>query len=125
MLLVGGGLNCFSDRVRDRLGIDFTRANVLEVESGPNCGQLTGRVVQQAWGDICDGAEKRRTLLEVASLLGITPAQCIAMDYGYNDLPMIVAAGLAVAYHAKPPVRAKDQASFEPSELYRPLVVLR
>src|SRR5690606_41804480 len=53
----------------------------------------------------CDGAEKRRTLLEVASLLGIEPAQCIAMGDGSNDLPMMGAAGLSVAYHAKPVVR--------------------
>ena len=111
--------------MRDRLGIDFTRANVLEVESGPNCGQLTGRVVQQAWGDICDGAEKRRTLLEVASLLGITPAQCIAMGDGANDLPMMGAAGLSVAYHAKPAVRAQAQVSIEQGGLDRLLEVLR
>ncbi|EWS59105.1 Phosphoserine phosphatase [Hydrogenophaga sp. T4] len=87
VLLVSGGFTYFTDRVRDRLGIDFTRSNVLEIESGPNCGQLTGRMVDQSWGDICDGAEKRRTLLEVASLLGIEPRQCIAMGDGANDLP--------------------------------------
>uniref|UniRef100_UPI002FC961F1 phosphoserine phosphatase SerB n=1 Tax=Hydrogenophaga sp. TaxID=1904254 RepID=UPI002FC961F1 len=53
VLLVSGGFTFFSERVRQTLGIDFTRANVLEVESGPNCGQLTGRMVDQAWGDIC------------------------------------------------------------------------
>ena len=121
VLLVSGGFTFFSDRVRDRLGIDFTRANVLEVESG----QLTGRMVDQAWGDICDGAEKRRTLLEVASLLGITPAQCIAMGDGANDLPMMGAAGLSVAYHAKPAVRAQAQVSIEQGGLDRLLEVLR
>src|SRR6185437_10848590 len=55
-LLVSGGFTFFSDRVRDRLGIDFTRSNVLEIEAGA----LTGRMVVQPWGDICDGAEKRR-----------------------------------------------------------------
>ncbi|OGB98994.1 MAG: phosphoserine phosphatase SerB, partial [Burkholderiales bacterium RIFCSPLOWO2_12_FULL_67_210] len=63
VLLVSGGFTYFTDRVRDRLGIDFTRSNVLEIESGPNCGQLTGRMVDQPWGDICDGAEKRKMLL--------------------------------------------------------------
>ena len=125
VLLVSGGFTFFSERVRDLLGIDFTRANVLEVESGPNCGQLTGRVVEQAWGDICDGAEKRRTLLEVASLLGIAPAQCIAMGDGANDLPMMGAAGLSVAYHAKPAVRAQAQVSIEQGGLDRLLEVLR
>src|SRR5438105_1569736 len=75
-LLVSGGFTFFTDRIRDRLGLDFARSNVLEVESGANCGQLTGRMVDQPWGDICDGAEKRRTLLEVSTLLGLQPAQC-------------------------------------------------
>jgi phosphoserine phosphatase len=59
--------------MRDTLGIDFTRSNMLEVESVEN-GQLTGRMVDQPWGDICDGAEKRRMLLETcAQLMGIDP----------------------------------------------------
>ena len=125
VLLVSGGFTFFSDRVRDRLGIDFTRANVLEVESGPNCGQLTGQVVDQAWGDICDGAEKRRTLLEVASLLGIEPDECIAMGDGANDLPMMHASGLSVAYHAKPAVRTQAQVAINQGGLDRLLEVLR
>ncbi len=125
VLLVSGGFTYFTDRVRDRLGIDFTRSNILEIESGPNCGQLTGRMVDQAWGDICDGAEKRRTLLEVASLLGIEPSQCIAMGDGANDLPMMDAAGLSVAYHAKPKVRAQAMVAINTGGLDRLLEVLR
>jgi phosphoserine phosphatase len=125
VLLVSGGFTFFSERVRERLGIDFTRANVLEVESGPNCGQLTGRMVDQPWGDICDGAEKRRTLLEVASLLGIEPSQCIAMGDGANDLPMMGVAGLSVAYHAKPAVRAQAMVAINEGGLDRLLTVLR
>ena len=125
VLLVSGGFTYFTDRVRDRLGIDFTRSNILEVESGPNCGQLTGRMVDQSWGDICDGAEKRRTLLEVASLLGIAPAQCIAMGDGANDLPMMAAAGLSVAYHAKPKVREQAMVAINEGGLDRLLEVLR
>jgi phosphoserine phosphatase len=125
VLLVSGGFTFFSERVRERLGIDFTRANVLEVESGPNCGQLTGRMVDQPWGDICDGAEKRRTLLEVASLLGIEPSQCIAMGDGANDLPMMGVAGLSVAYHAKPAVRAQAMVAINEGGLDRLLHVLR
>ena len=123
VLLVSGGFTYFTDRVRDRLGIDFTRSNVLEIESGPNCGQLTGRMVDQAWGDICDGAEKRRTLLEVASLLGIEPGQCIAMGDGANDLPMMGVAGLSVAYHAKPAVRAQAMVAIKEGGLDRLLEV--
>lgn len=125
VLLVSGGFTFFSERVRQTLGIDFTRANVLEVESGPNCGQLTGRMVDQPWGDICDGAEKRRTLLEVASLLGIEPSQCIAMGDGANDLPMMGVAGLSVAYHAKPAVRAQAMVAIHDGGLDRLLEVLR
>ena len=125
VLLVSGGFTFFSERVRQTLGIDFTRANVLEVESGPNCGQLTGRMVDQTWGDICDGAEKRRTLLEVASLLGIEPSQCIAMGDGANDLPMMGVAGLSVAYHAKPAVRAQAMVAINEGGLDRLLEVLR
>jgi len=125
VLLVSGGFTFFASRVRDTLGIDFLRANVLEIESGPNCGQLTGRMVDQAWGDICDGAEKRRTLLEVASLLGIEPSQCIAMGDGANDLPMMGAAGLSVAYHAKPKVREQAMVAINQGGLDRLLEVLR
>ena len=125
VLLVSGGFTFFSERVRQTLGIDFTRANVLEVESGPNCGQLTGRMVDQPWGDICDGAEKRRTVLEVASLLGIEPSQCIAMGDGANDLPMMGVAGLSVAYHAKPAVRAQAKVAINEGGLDRLLEVLR
>ena len=105
VLLVSGGFTFFTDRVRDRLGIDFTRSNVLEIRSGPNCGQLTGRMVDQPWGDICDGEEKKRILLQTCAALGIEPQQAIAVGDGANDLPMMGEAGLSVAYHAKPKVR--------------------
>ena len=125
VLLVSGGFTFFTDRIRDRLGIDFARSNVLEVQEGV----LTGRMVDQPWGDICDGAEKRRTLLEVASLLDIEPSQCIAMGDGANDLPMMAACsdagGLSVAYHAKPAVREQAMVSIEQGGLDRLLEVLR
>jgi phosphoserine phosphatase len=101
VLLVSGGFTHFTDRVRDQLGIDFTRSNLLEVQNDA----LTGRMVDQAWGDICDGDEKRTMLLQTCAHLGITPAQAIAMGDGANDLPMMNAAGLSVAYQAKPAVR--------------------
>lgn len=125
VLLVSGGFTFFAERVRDTLGIDFMRANVLDVRSGPNCGELTGQLVEQAWGDICDGAEKRRTLLEVASLLNIEPSQCIAMGDGANDLPMMGVAGLSVAYHAKPKVREQAMVAINEGGLDRLLEVLR
>ncbi len=125
VLLVSGGFTYFADRVRERLGIDFARSNVLEIESGPNCGVLTGRMVDQTWGDICDGAEKCRTLIEVASLMGIPMSQTIAMGDGANDLPMMAAAGLSVAYHAKPKVREQAMVAIQSGGLDRLLEVVR
>ncbi len=120
-LLVSGGFTYFSDRVKSHLGIDFARSNVLEIDNGV----LTGRMVDQAWGDICDGAEKRRTLLEMASLLGIDPAETIAVGDGANDLPMMGEAGLSVAFHAKPAVRAQAKVAINQGGLDRLLEVLR
>ncbi|MDI9333432.1 MAG: phosphoserine phosphatase SerB [Cytophagales bacterium] len=101
LLLVSGGFTFFSDRVVKRLGFDYARANVLEIEDG----LLTGRVIQQTWGDIVDGEEKKKMLLETAKQLGLQPHQLIAVGDGANDLPMMSVAGLSVAYHAKPKVR--------------------
>lgn len=120
-LLVSGGFTFFADRVKAGLGMDFARANQLEVEDG----HLTGRLIEQCWGDICDGAEKRRTLLEVASLMGIAPSQAIAVGDGANDLPMMGAAGLSVAYHAKPAVRAQAKVAINSGGLDRLLEILR
>src|SRR5438093_1094739 len=100
-LLVSGGFTFFTDRVRDRLQLDFTRSNVLAVADGA----LTGTMVDQPWGDICDGAEKRRMLLQTCERLGLSPKQAIAIGDGANDLPMMGEAGVSVAYHAKPKVR--------------------
>jgi phosphoserine phosphatase len=125
VLLVSGGFTFFTDRIRDRLGIDFTRSNVLEIESGPNCGQLTGRMVDQPWGDICDGDEKRKMLLETCAQLGISSKQAIAMGDGANDLPMMAEAGLSVAYHAKPKVREQAMVAINEGGLDRLLEVLR
>ena len=125
VLLVSGGFTFFTDRVRDTLGIDFTRSNVLEVESGPNCGQLTGRMVDQDWGDICDGDEKRRMLLQTCTQLGIDPKQAIAMGDGANDLPMMGVAGLSVAYQAKPAVRAQAMVAINSGGLDRLLEVVQ
>ncbi|MDP2819196.1 MAG: phosphoserine phosphatase SerB [Polaromonas sp.] len=120
VLLVSGGFTFFTDRVRDELGIDYTRSNVLEVEDG----LLTGRMVGQSWGDICDGEEKKKMLLETCAMLGITPAQAIAMGDGANDLPMMSVAGLSVAYHAKPAVRAQAMVAINEGGLDRLLEVL-
>lgn len=120
-LLVSGGFTFFSDRVRQRLGLDFARANVLEVVDG----HLTGQLVDRPWGDIVDGAEKRRVVLEVCELMGIEPEQAIAVGDGANDLPMMSVAGLSVAYHAKPAVREQAMVSIESGGMDRLLELLR
>jgi phosphoserine phosphatase len=119
-LLVSGGFTYFTDRVRDQLGIDFTRSNVFQIE---NC-LLTGRMVDQPWGDICDGEEKRRMLLQTCQDLGISPAQSIAMGDGANDLPMMGVAGLSVAYQAKPKVREQAMVAIHAGGLDRLLEVV-
>ena len=121
VLLVSGGFTFFANRVKARLNIDFAKSNQLEVAAGA----LTGGLVMQSWGDICDGEEKRRTVLEVASLLGIEPVQCIAMGDGANDLPMMGAAGLSVAYHAKPKVREQAMVAINEGGLDRLLEVVK
>jgi phosphoserine phosphatase len=130
-VLVSGGFTFFTDRVRDRLKIDYTRSNVLEIEGGALTGRglegavLTGRLVDQPWGDICDGEEKRRMLLETCGQLGIDPAQSIAVGDGANDLPMMAAAGLSVAYRAKPRVRDAAMVAIDEGGLDRLLEVVR
>ena len=114
-LLVSGGFTFFTDRVRDLLHMDFTRSNVFEIENS----QLTGRMVDQAWGDICDGEEKRRMLLATCEALGISSQQAIAMGDGANDLPMMSVAGLSVAYHAKPKVREAAHVAIDQGGLDR------
>ncbi len=120
VLLVSGGFTFFAERLRERLGLDYVRANLLEQVDGV----LTGRVLPQAWGDVCDGAVKRATLLDVASLLGLAQDQTIAVGDGSNDIPMMQAAGLSVAFHAKPRVREVADVAIETGGLDRLLTVL-
>ncbi len=124
-LLVSDGFTYSPDRVRDTLGIDDTRSNVFEIIEG----HLTGRMVDQPWGDICDGEEKKRMLLDTCARYGIGLAQAIAMGDGANDLPMMKACadagGLSVAYHAKPKVREQAMVSIETGGLDRLLEVIQ
>jgi phosphoserine phosphatase len=120
-LLVSGGFTFFSDRVCERLQIDEARANVLEIAAGV----LTGRLVDQPWGDICDGAEKRRAVVQACARLGIEPKQAIAVGDGANDLPMMNAVGLSIAFHAKPAVQAQAMLAIVEGGLDRALETLR
>jgi phosphoserine phosphatase len=121
VLLVSGGFTYFANRLCERLKLDYCRANVLEVTQGV----LTGRMVDQPWGDICDGAEKRSMLLQMCDTLGINLKQTIAMGDGANDLPMMSVAGLSVAYHAKPAVREFANVSIESGGLDRLLALFQ
>jgi len=120
-LLVSGGFTYFSERVRHRLGLDFARANTLGIANG----KLTGTLLERPWGDICDGAEKRRVVLEVCELMGIEASQAIAVGDGANDLPMMAAAGLSIAYHPKPAVRELALISIMSGGMDRALEVLQ
>lgn len=120
VLLVSGGFTHFTDRIRDRLGIDYTRSNVLAIEDG----KLAGTMIDQPWGDICDGEEKKKMVLETCAQLGISPQQAIAVGDGANDLAMMSVAGLSVAYHAKPKVREQAKVAINAGGLDRLLEVL-
>jgi phosphoserine phosphatase len=120
-LLVSGGFTFFSDRVCERLKIDYKRANVLEFGADHT---LTGGLVMQSWGDICDGEEKKRMLLQICGVLGISPSQAIAVGDGSNDLPMMSVAGLSIAYHAKPAVRKKAMLAINEGGMDDALAVL-
>ena len=98
-LLVSGGFTFFTERLKQRLGLDYTHANELEIVDG----KLTGKVL----GGIVDAEEKQRTVERVCAQMGITPAQAIVMGDGANDLKMMGIAGLSVAFRAKPVVRSQ------------------
>jgi phosphoserine phosphatase len=119
-LLVSGGFTFFSERVRALLKLDFARANMLEVADGA----LTGLLLERPWGEIVDGAEKRRVLLEVCELMGIAPSQAIAVGDGANDLPMMGVAGLSIAFHPKPAVLEQAMLSITSGGMDRALTLL-
>ena len=119
-VLVSGGFTYFSDKVQQMLGLDMARANALEVVDD----HLTGNLLMQDWGDICDGDMKRQTVLALCAQLGCTPDQAIAVGDGANDLPMMGAAGLSVAFHAKPAVRTQAHVAINEGGLDRLLQVL-
>lgn len=95
--IVSGGFTQITDRLADELGIHRSRANTLEIVDG----RLTGNLV----GDIVDRAGKARALREFAADLGVPLAATIAIGDGANDLDMLQAAGLGIAYNARPVVR--------------------
>jgi phosphoserine phosphatase len=99
LLLVSGGFTFFTERLKERLGLDDTLSNVLEIEAG----KLTGRVL----GGIVDAGAKAAKFKQMAQRLGARREQTVAIGDGANDLLMMAGAGVSVAYRAKPVVREK------------------
>jgi phosphoserine phosphatase len=97
--LVSGGFTFFTDRLKQRLGLDYTNANKLAVHNGKLVGEVEG--------DICGANAKAEFLLAKCHELNISRSQIIAMGDGANDLMMMNEAGLSIAYHAKPKVQAQ------------------
>ncbi len=102
--ILSGGFTYFGEYLRRRYGIDYVYANELEVGED---GKLTGRYI----GDIVDGKRKAELLKLIAQVEQVNLAQTIAVGDGANDLPMISEAGLGIAFHAKPRVKANAQQS--------------
>lgn len=108
-ILVSGGFTFFVDRVASHLGFQKSRANVLDIAQGV----LTGRVL----APIVTATTKRQTLMDAAQEYKIALASCLAIGDGANDIPMIEAAGLGIAYHAKPKTQAAAQAAIRYGDL--------
>jgi phosphoserine phosphatase len=99
LLLVSGGFTFFTDRLKQRLGIDYTISNRLATQEGKLSGELIG--------DIVDADAKAAKFAAVAAELGASREQTVAIGDGANDLKMMALAGTSIAFHAKPVVRAQ------------------
>jgi phosphoserine phosphatase len=98
-LLVSGGFTFFAERVKEMLNLDYAVSNTLEIIDG----KLTGKVL----GNIVDAQVKADELIKLRDKLGLSTTQTIAIGDGANDLKMMSAAGIGIAYHAKPIVQAQ------------------
>jgi phosphoserine phosphatase len=108
-LLVSGGFTFFAERVAAELGFDGAAANVLEIVEG----RLTGRVA----GPVLGAEAKRQALLDGAASLGLDLADTLAVGDGANDIAMLDAAGLGIAFRAKPAVAAAAAARIDHGDL--------
>ena len=101
--ILSGGFTFFGNYLKQKFGIDYVYANDLEVEDG----KLTGRYL----GDVVDGKRKAELLRLIAQVEGVDLQQTVAVGDGANDLPMLGIAGLGIAFHAKPKVKANAKQS--------------
>ena len=101
--ILSGGFTYFGNYLRQKYGFDYVYANELEIEEG----KLTGRYV----GEIVDGRRKAELLRLLCQFEAINIAQSVAVGDGANDLPMLNLAGLGIAFHAKPKVKATARQS--------------
>ncbi len=108
-MLVSGGFDYFTQRVADWIGFDGNRGNTLEIIDG----FLTGKVIDP----IINKDAKLEIMYEKAAKMGLAHEQTLAVGDGANDLPMLMAAGLGVAYHAKPIVTAHVRVGVEHGDL--------
>jgi phosphoserine phosphatase len=107
--IVSGGFRQFTGAIRERLGAHEDRANMLMIEEG----NLTGKVMEPILGQDA----KLSALKEIAAAMGLTLDDTLAVGDGANDLPMLQAAGLGVAFRAKPKVAAGAHARIEHTDL--------
>ena len=98
-LLVSGGFTFFAERVKEMLNLDYAVSNTLEIIDG----KLTGKLL----GNIVDAQTKADELIKLRDKLGLSSVQTIAIGDGANDLKMMSAAGIGIAYHAKPIVQTQ------------------
>ena len=98
-ILVSGGFTYFTERLQQRLGFNAAHANTLEIREGTLTGRLSGPII--------DSEAKAAILREARARLGLDATQTLAIGDGANDVPMLREAGLAIAYHAKPVLRAE------------------
>lgn len=99
LMLVSGGFTFFTDRLKAQLGLDYAYSNTVEIIDGTFTGQVLG--------DLVDGEAKAGHVARMIAELGISKDQAIAIGDGANDLPMMREAGIGIAFHAKPVVRAQ------------------
>ena len=104
-LLVSGGFTAFAGPVGEMLGFERVEANVLATGEGKLAGTVTGRIV--------DAQHKARALVETRDSLGLDPGDVMAIGDGANDMAMIAAAGLGIAYRAKPALAAVADARLD------------